>query len=127
MDYSFSLSIAEVDEDYFILSSTFGPIVRYYFAKSLYVEGQYGWGSGQQKIKTTDSHVRDFSTERYSIGFGVAHFWAKRFSFELMMRYSAARGRVLSKDTEQINMTNVGITAGIGYVLGGTKKAKANQ
>lgn len=119
-DYSFAISIAEVEEDYFITSATIGPIIRYYFAKTLYFEGQYGWGRGQQKIKSVDSNIRDFSAQRYSIGFGVAHFWAKRFSFELMMRYSAARGRIIGQNTEQIDMTNIGITAGLGYVFGGS-------
>ena len=117
MDYSLSLAISEGQSNYEVHTQTFGTFARYYVTKTLFLEGQYGWGTGKE-IKNEPSTKQAFSAQRYSVGFGVAHFWAKRISFELMMRYSGAKGTGLDVDSNTIHLSNLGITAGIGYVIG---------
>lgn len=121
VDYTAAYEVASGEEPYAVRTFTYGPFVRYYISKSLFAEGQYTWGKGQEKnIETVPANQR-FDAQRYAIGVGMSHFWGKRISFELLMRYSAAKGNILNPEVQTLNLSNIGITAGVGVALGKAK------
>ncbi|MGB0525924.1 MAG: hypothetical protein ACPGJS_23290 [Flammeovirgaceae bacterium] len=94
-----------------VLTKTIGPFVRYYLSKSIFAEGQYGWGSGEERNGDATPEPEEFSAQRYVVGVGLAQFWGKRIAFELMARYSGIQGDV-------VYLGNIGVTAGIGVTIG---------
>lgn len=112
-----SIASFDAQNSYSLYSQTWGGFMRYYLKGGFFGELQYGRGKGIEERKQSQSvALRQFQTERYSIGVGIANFWASHFNFEVLLKYNNAAGRF--DDTRDLYISGVSVNAGIGFSIG---------
>lgn len=119
-DFFGSLASFNARDSYALYSQTWGGFLRYYLKGGFFGEAQYSRGRGYERTNQQGvKQVKDFQTERYSIGVGIANFWTEHFNFEVLLKYNSSHGAY--NDTRGIYLSSLSLTAGIGFTLGNLK------
>ena len=120
-DISNTIAVLEGQEQYKVSNIAFSPFMRYYFAGGVFAEGMAGIGRGTETSYNTTTRTRDrnvFDSKRYSLGLGISNYWLKRWSFEVLIRYSSYQGDFQQSTASPIQLSGLSVKAGVGVSIG---------
>ena len=120
-DFVGSIASFNAADSYAVYSKTWGGFMRYYLKGGFFGELQYNQGQGfERSTKQGLTDTQMFQTERYSVGVGLANFWTKYASFEVLLKYNSSNGQF--NDTRDVYLSGLSITAGVGFTIAPLRK-----
>lgn len=116
IDETFSSSEDDSDNGLKGSSFTFGPLVRYYFAKGFYGQGYFGFGGSKSQITSggTDLPEQKYKTTAWNLGVGYSVRLSDRVLLDPMIRYGASKDK---DDDSNYTQTDTGFMISVGFTV----------
>ncbi len=118
-EYFLSLTNVTYGNNYAIHFSNFALYSRYYTSYGFFGEIQYGRGIGRESYQSDNKSmiVSDLTNQKASFGMGIANYWHKKISYELLFRYNYVQHEA-NDGSEVFGTSGFLLSAGIGFALG---------